>query len=534
MEARDPGPEQDLLLRELEETRNALEERTEFLNAVLESIEIGVVACNSEGVLTLFNRASREWHGLPEKPLRATEWARHYDLYQVDGVTPMSQSEIPLLRALNGEQVRNVELVIAPKNGKRRFIVANGRMLVDSRGRNLGAVVAMHDVTDIKDAKASIRESEKFLDSIIENIPNMIFVKEAKELRFVRFNKAGEKLLGQPRETLIGRNDYDFFPREQADAFTTKDRLVLERGEVEDIPEEPISTPEGLRTLHTKKLPIYDSDGTPRYLLGISEDITTKKQIEEHKISLLVEQRARADAEAFNRELQKERKLREEFVATLSHDLRNPISAARSSAELMRRLPDKADARERLINGIIASLDRSDRMLQDLLDANVIRAGSRIPLQIGEFDLVWFVKSVLEELTVIHGERFRLEALDSLKGCWSQDGVRRVLENLVQNAVKYGKSNSLISILIRRSESGDQVTLSVHNTGNPIPAEELPQLFGFFHRTQNVREEGKRGWGLGLALVRGIAEAHGGSVAVTSSAEEGTTFSVILPLSARG
>ncbi|MBM4392248.1 MAG: PAS domain-containing protein [Deltaproteobacteria bacterium] len=113
------------------------------------------------------------------------------------------------------------------------------------------------------------------LQSIVENLPDMIFVKDAAELRFVRFNRAGEQLLGFAQDDMLGRNDYDFFPREQADFFTRKDREVLQGNEVVDIPEEPIHTgAHGLRWLHTRKIPIRDADGHARYLLGISRDIT--------------------------------------------------------------------------------------------------------------------------------------------------------------------------------------------------------------------------------------------------------------------
>lgn len=120
-------------------------------------------------------------------------------------------------------------------------------------------------------------EDARFVGMILEHIPDMIFVKDAAELRFVRFNAAGERLLGRPREELLGRNDHDFFPRGEADSFTAKDREVLDRGELVDIPEEEIHTPEGLRYLHTKKIPVCDIDGTPEYLLGISEDVTARK-----------------------------------------------------------------------------------------------------------------------------------------------------------------------------------------------------------------------------------------------------------------
>ncbi len=138
--------------------------------------------------------------------------------------------------------------------------------------------------------KSEIKGTEKnrdlsnanaFLDSVIENIPNMIFVKDAETLKFVRFNKAGEDLLGISRDDLIGKSDFDLFSESQAKAFTDADRGVLSQKSVVDIPEEPITSMTlGPRTLHTKKIPVYDENGKPRYLLGISEDITELKKLE--------------------------------------------------------------------------------------------------------------------------------------------------------------------------------------------------------------------------------------------------------------
>ncbi len=119
-----------------------------------------------------------------------------------------------------------------------------------------------------------IAATNSFLDAILENIPNMVFVKEAKELRFVRFNKAGEELLGYSRKDLIGKNDHDFFPKEQAQFFIAKDREALNRNTMTDIAEEPVETTRGTRWLHTRKIPFNGMDGSVSYLLGISEDIT--------------------------------------------------------------------------------------------------------------------------------------------------------------------------------------------------------------------------------------------------------------------
>jgi PAS domain S-box-containing protein len=142
--------------------------------------------------------------------------------------------------------------------------------------------MALLDISDLKRAEGEVRRSEAFVSSILENLPNMIFVKDARDLTFVRFNKAGEDLLGYPKAELIGKNDYDFFPRDEADFFTAKDREVLASARLLDIPEEPIRTKSGeVRYLHTKKIPIVGKEGTPQYLLGISEDITDLKRVQE-------------------------------------------------------------------------------------------------------------------------------------------------------------------------------------------------------------------------------------------------------------
>ena len=158
--------------------------------------------------------------------------------------------------------------------------VESSACVIDYGGRRVACTV-VHDITRRKQAQDELRKARNFLDSIIENIPNMVFVKEGGDLRFVRFNRAGAELLGVRAENMVGKNDYDFFPKEEADFFTAKDRAVLESGKLIDITEEPIHTPSGVRYLHTKKIPLRGADGRVEYLLGISEDVTDRKAAEE-------------------------------------------------------------------------------------------------------------------------------------------------------------------------------------------------------------------------------------------------------------
>jgi PAS domain S-box-containing protein len=149
-------------------------------------------------------------------------------------------------------------------------------------GKIIGLLCTYEDITEHKRAEEALRQSEQFLDSIVENIPHMIFVKDARDLRFVLFNRAGERMMGRSRDEMVGKSDFDIGPREQAEFFAAKDREVLARGEPIDIPQEIHASGNiDHRVIHTKKIPIMDPSGEPAYLLGISEDITDRKLAEE-------------------------------------------------------------------------------------------------------------------------------------------------------------------------------------------------------------------------------------------------------------
>ncbi|MDQ3679638.1 MAG: EAL domain-containing protein [Actinomycetota bacterium] len=142
----------------------------QFLGALLENLEEGVVACDGDGVLTFFNHASRRLHGLPAEPIPPERWTEHYRLRHIDGRTPLSVEEIPLFRALRGEAVSNAEIVIAPRDGPSRQVAASGRAITDAEGRGLGAVVAMHDITDRRRAQEELYRKAFYDD--LTGLPN--------------------------------------------------------------------------------------------------------------------------------------------------------------------------------------------------------------------------------------------------------------------------------------------------------------------------------------------------------------------------
>ncbi|MDZ4676575.1 MAG: PAS domain-containing sensor histidine kinase [Oligoflexia bacterium] len=243
-------------------------------------------------------------------------------------------------------------------------------------------------------------------------------------------------------------------------------------------------------------------------------DITKKKELEDELQRSL-------------NTLKEERKLREIFVSTLTHDLRTPLSAAKIGAELIIRNSGPEDKNRTLASRILGSTNRMDIMIQDLLDANRISAGQKLPLKIQDYDFVELVKQTIEVLVNIHGDRFQLKSPKSCPSSMDPSGMRRVIENICNNAVKYGYPKTPITLTIQ--PTSDIILFSVHNEGPAIPRKDQAMLFNQFQRSQSAQTSEKKGWGVGLTLIRGIVESHGGNVHLESDSDKGTTFIIELP-----
>jgi signal transduction histidine kinase len=228
--------------------------------------------------------------------------------------------------------------------------------------------------------------------------------------------------------------------------------------------------------------------------------------------------------------LDAERVVRERFVTLLAHDLRGPLTTASLGARRLVADPAEDPGRREAALRVERAMARMDAMIRDLLDANRVRAGERLPLELEACDLVAVVDEALAELEEAARRRVRIAAPARLEGVWAPDQLRRAVWNLVTNALKYGSAETRVDVALR--SEGDAAVVEVHNQGPPIEPEEQRRIFEPFGRGRGL-EPNVRGWGLGLALVRGCAEAHGGTIEVTSTAGEGTTFAMRLPLDAR-
>jgi PAS domain S-box-containing protein len=353
--------------------------------------------------------------------------------------------------------------------------------------------------------------------SILENLPGMVFVKEAAGLRFVYFNRAGEELLGLGRESLLGKSDFDLFPLEQAERFTETDRKVLASRRPLDVAEEPIDTAHhGRRWLHTRKIGLFSDSGAPLFLVGISEDITERisadRALEAQR--LLLEQSARLSALG-------------ELAAGVAHEVNTPLSAISLRAEMLLRMADtgvlEVDRLRREAAAITATVERIARSIGGLRRFGRVGADEpvkrvRVSVLVGEVLELSRARMNTQgiELVVNVPEALEVEGRPVQMG--------QVLVNLLNNACDAVSQAPVRRIEICAEGDADHVRIAVVDSGPPIPAEVRSRLMEPFFTTKPVG----KGTGLGLSLSKSIAEAHGGTLTLDGSSGA-TRFVVTLP-----
>lgn len=235
-------------------------------------------------------------------------------------------------------------------------------------------------------------------------------------------------------------------------------------------------------------------------------------------------------AEATNWYTEELSRTREQFLAILGHDLRSPLSAISMGAQLLTRTESGLDDKElRVATRILNSSILMERMINDLLDLTRTRLGTGIPVVLTHMDLTPVCHQVISELEMTHPDHeLRFRARGDLHGEWDGDRLYQLLSNLVANALQYGGARGRVSI--HAEGHAKEVLLRVHNEGEPIPANALKKIFEpMVRQPSHDGTTNATGMGLGLYIVREIATAHGGSVDVTSTEQDGTAFTVKLP-----
>lgn len=369
---------------------------------------------------------------------------------------------------------------------------------------------------------SELREANAFLDSVIDNIPTMLFMKSADDLRIVRFNKAGEQVVGCTRDELIGKTDFDLYPKDEAEFFNKIDRDVLKGTTMLEIEEEEIQTTSGVRVLHTKKIPICDEHGKPRFLLGISEDITDRQQ------ALEALRKAKEAAEIANR-------AKSDFLALMSHEIRTPMNAIIGMTELV--LDTDLDATQRdYLDTVGESADSLLALINQILDFSKIEAG-KLELESNELNIRELVGGTIKSL----GQRAFSKNVELI---WQVDSdvprvvmgdqvrLRQMIVNLVGNSIKFTSDGEiLVHVSLEESDNAQlRLHFAVKDTGAGIPQEKHDSIFAAFEQADmsTTREFG--GTGLGLAITKRLVEAMHGRIWLESSLGKGSEFHFVVEL----
>jgi len=412
-------------------------------------------------------------------------------------------------------------------DGRTRWLSINGKPVFDDSGMFVGYRGTAHDETDLREVDAARRGQEALLDSIVENIPTMLFVKDAVDLRYVLINKAGENMLGMSRKEIIGRTAYDLYPEEMASGFTEQDRAVIDGSGFMDIPDEAVETAsKGTCRMRTRKVALYGEDGKPRYLVGIAEDITDRlraeRELRDSKDAAEVANRAKSD-----------------FLAKMSHELRTPLNAIIGFSEMMKDEilgPHGNDSYIAYASDIHTSGIFLLELISDLLDLSRIEAGE-MNLDMSDVDIVDVLDGCVSALAPKIAEK-------SLSVEWSRQGgpyrlrgdrmrLRQIFNNLLSNAIKFTPAGGRVTIGVN-NENAAAIKVSVVDNGIGIPEAEQESIFDPFHQVDDVSTRRSDGVGLGLSITRTLVKMHGGQIELESKPGEGTAVAVTLPLDPTG
>jgi PAS domain S-box-containing protein len=370
---------------------------------------------------------------------------------------------------------------------------------------------------------STIQESDAILSAVVEGATDAIFVKDGQG-RYLMINRAGARFLGKSAEEVVGRDDTELFPPDAAQKIMANDREVVGSGQPHSFEER--ATLEGVEiTFLTSKVPYVNEAGEVIGLIGVSRDITERKALEDQ---------LRQQAAALQRQAQvltAADREKDQFLALLAHELRNPLAAIHNALYLMRpgANPQAMERSRALVERQVKLLTR---LTEDLVDLSGIGRG-KLLLQEERLDLTRLVRNACEDQrSTLEGVELTLSLQLPAEPVWIEGDPTRLMQvigNLIQNATKFTDPGGRVLVTLNLNDG--RARLKVRDTGIGIEPEMLPRVFERFAQVEESRERSQRGLGLGLALVKGLVELHGGEVRVDSEGQgQGAEFTILLPL----
>lgn len=497
----------------------ALRNSEERYRAVVTNMSEGIIMRDAQAQVTASNEAAGIILGLTVDQLKGISPLNpKWRAVNEDG-SPFTNNDNPALAALRtGEPQNNVIMGIHKSDSDLSWIVMNSQPLFDGNDtKPCGVVTTFTDVTEIRRVEDRLRQERDLLRTLIDNTPDYIFLKDA-EGHFILTNIAHARAAGNIKPSdLIGKTAFDVFSPELATQFHADDLNIMESRKPLISAERETVDAQGLRkSVLTTKIPWIDKDGKVLGLVGISRDVTERKQLENQTLRLIAEQER---VEVLQR-----------FLTDMSHDFRTPLSIINSSVYFLRKDITR-DLFTEKVNNIEMQSDRMLKLLDDLLEMggldqkgvtyNFTQENVNILIQTIVDDFHSLVVLKHQTLTFAPAPELPNTRVDALK-------LSRAIINLVQNAINYTPSGG--SINLRTQVKNNHIEFTITDTGLGIAPEDFPHIFERFYRADAARSIATGGSGLGLPITKQIIQGHDGSISAESELGKGTTFTVQLPI----
>ncbi|MEM7593221.1 MAG: PAS domain-containing protein [Cyanobacteria bacterium P01_A01_bin.83] len=529
--------EQKAELRQRQEAELNLAKEKQFLQILIDNLADGVVSCDNNGVLKLFNETTRGFHGIAETPITADSWAEHYNLYYADGKTLMVKEDIPLFRALQGESVRDIKMTIIPQEGTPRNILASGDPIFDD-GEQIGAMATMKDITQQEEAEAELRKERVFIKAVLDSLPVGVVACDIEGI-VALFNQTSTEILGMAQEALpveqLSEHYSLYYPDGETNLKPEDIPLVRAFAGETFINAELMAVPKNgkARNLLSNGCPLIDDDGEKIGAVITAMDFSRRKLAEDALAELCQEldieferqnfQSAKIDnvdnllliaakkLRASNREL-------EQFAHVIAHDIKAPLRAIASLTQWLKEdLADKLDEDTRHNMNLIENrVLRLQNMIDDLLEySRVGRENAQVRKVV--------VKQMLEDII----ESLDTDCAIAIEGempifVTSLSPLQQVFSNLISNAIKHSdRDNSQVKISVR--EQNDFYRFTVTDNGQGIDPQYHQKIFGIFQSLTS--RDDKESTGIGLSIVQKAVENQDGKVEVDSQLGEGAAFS---------
>ena len=514
-ETRTPEGGTALTFTDITELRTA-KEAEERLSQAVETVPVGIALFDSDDTLVFFNSRYGELMEVMADILKPGVTFEEIIRTIVD--------RQPVKDARGREEEFIQERIKHHRNPTGPFDIRRDNMWLSADETRLadGSIFTIIiDITERKKAEQALRQSEDLLNSIIENVPVGLLIKDPDHI-VERANDTYLRWYGFNTDTIAGRRSdeiEDFQSAEEAAFMNAQEREVLTTGRTKTRQVDRLFADGQMHTLNITKFPVYDQQGNISKVGSVSVDLT--EQVQAQKIA----NAALQEAETANR-------AKSEFLASMSHELRTPLNAILGFADIITHqyFGPTGEKYTEYAEDIQSSGEHLLALINEILDLSTIEAGKQ-PLVKEKLS----IKEIVGECIRIIEDKARSNGIDlvtkipkDLPPLYAdRRAFKQILLNLLSNAVKFTSEGGKITVSAKASKRN--TTLKIADTGKGIPAAKLPKLTDPFTQVDGDPYLAEPGWGLGLSISKSLVDLHDGTLDIKSTVGKGTTVTVTLP-----